>query len=86
MDMNTIKRINREALRQAQAAETQQSLVSYLVAALIGVAAYFILRYYKPGFILSKDAAGQPIVDQLKLVLASVAVALVVLILYHYVF
>jgi len=86
MDIDTIKRINREALRQAQDAEKQQSLTCYLVAALIGVAAYFAIRYYKPGFILSKDAAGQPQIDQVKLVLAAVGCALVVLVAYHYLF
>lgn len=85
--MDTIKRINREALRQAKDSEkSQHHLTCYLVAAVLALVTYFALRYYKPGFVLSRGIAGQPQVDQLKLVLASLAVALLIILGYHFLF
>ena len=88
MDAGTIHRINREALREAKAAErhVQHHMGVYLLAAISAVVAYFVLKSYHPGIVTSKDHQGVVQIDQLKLVLASVAVGLLVVICYHFLF
>jgi len=62
MDMETIKRINRDALRAAQEAEAGAvSLVSskhapgYILAVVMSIVAYFALRQYQPDFVKSSQ-------------------------------
>lgn len=85
MDQETIQRINREALKMAKEHEqSQQSIYVYLISALGTVILFFIMRYYQPDFLKSKDDQGQLTLDQTKVVLASIAGGLVVYLGYQY--
>ena len=57
MDLETIKRINREALRAAQESEGGQidnkQIMTYAVAIAAAVLVYFLLQNYKPEFVMS---------------------------------
>ncbi|KKL59416.1 hypothetical protein LCGC14_2215570 [marine sediment metagenome] len=94
MDLETIKRINRDALRAAQESEGEtsefgkldnQQLIMYAVAVAIAVGAYFLLQNYKPDFVMSTEN-GQKKFDQTRAIIASVVVGLVVILCYHFLY
>lgn len=94
MDLETIKRINRDALRAAQESEGQslesekidnQQMMMYAVAVGVAALAYFLMHHYQPDFVLStKD--GQKQFDQTRAVIASVVVGLLVILAYHFLY
>ena len=78
MDLETIKRINRDALRSAQSATgsavSNQQLISVAVLAGIAVAVYFALQSYQPEIVMSVGPSGEKQFDQTRaLVLSAVA-------------
>ena len=94
MDLETIKRINRDALRSAQEAEGEsvgpvqvnnQQLIMYAVAVAVAVAAYFLLQNYKPDFVMSTEN-DQKKFDQTRAIIASVVAGLVVILGYYFIY
>ena len=57
-------------------------LLMYAVAAVVAVAVYFLLKCYKPQFVLSKKN-GDHKVDELRAVISSVVAGLLVVLVYH---
>jgi len=91
MDLETIKRINRDALRAAQEAEGESSysekidnrqMIMYAVAVGAAVLAYFLLQNYKPNFVMS-TTNGQKQFDQTRAIIAAVVVGLLMILGYH---
>lgn len=89
MDPETIKRINRDALRAAQEAEGEysenvdnQQLMMYAVAVGVAIVAYLLMQHYKPNFVMA-TVNGQKQFDQTRAVIASVVVGLLVILGYH---
>ena len=88
MDLETIKRINRDALRAAQEAEggsmkiDNNQMMMYAVAVAVAVAVYFLLQNYQPEFVMS-TVNGQKQFDMTRAVIASVVAGLVVILGYH---
>ena len=90
--METIRRINRDALRAAQEAEGSyggsyglggnNQLLTYAVAVGVAALAYFLLQQYKPDFVLStKNGVKQ--FDMTRAVIASVVAGLLTLLAFH---
>jgi zinc transporter ZupT len=85
MDLETIKRINRDALRAAQESEAGESgqidnkqIMTYAVAVAAAALVYFLLQTYKPEFVLStKD--GVKTFDQMRAILSALAAGLLVI-------
>ncbi len=87
MDLETIKRINRDALRAAQESEgekgeQQNQLVMYAIAVGLAVATYFLLQYFQLDFVMS-TSDGEKKFDQNRAIIASVVVGLLVIVGYH---
>ena len=90
MDLETIKRINRDALRAAQESEgvvpdegvDNRQMIMYAVAVGVAVLAYFLLQNYKPDFVMS-TSNGQKEFDQTRAIIASVIAGLLVILGYH---
>ena len=91
MDLETIKRINRDALRAAQESEEgseysekvdNQQMIMYAVAAGVAVVAYFLLQNRKPDFVMS-TIDGQKQFDQMRAIIASVIAGLLVILGYN---
>lgn len=94
MDLETIKRINRDALRAAkQAAGEAESEVSeffgssqttmYIVALAVAVGVFFFMRYMQFDFVMKDGPApGNRVFDNVKGGLISVLVGLGVLVAY----
>lgn len=91
MDLETIKRINREALRAAQEAEANggsselfgnQQMMSYGVALAIAALTYFLLYSFKPKFVMSMKE-GVETFDQMRAILSAVAAGLLVILAYQ---
>lgn len=87
MDMETIKRINREALRAAQEAEAaskgcmgSNQMVVYLIAAGVAAATYLLLKQYQPKFVQVTEN-GVSKYDEKRAVIAAVIAGLLVLLL-----
>ena len=94
--METIKRINRDALRAAQEAEgyssggldlgvvrlDNQSLLMYAVAVGAAVLTYYLLQMYSPELVTSVQD-GERRFDQTRAALVSVAVGLLVVLGHH---
>lgn len=96
MDLETIKRINREALEAAKAANGHHSdsllglsldntsLLVYGVAVLVGVVAYYLLHRYQP-MVVTRVENGLRVFDQTRAIIASVVAGLLV-VLAHYLY
>lgn len=87
MDVETIKRINRDALRAAQEAESSVSLdnrqlMKYAVAVAIAVLAYYLMQHYQPDFVMVVKN-GRREFDQMRAVVGAVVVGLLVLLGFH---
>ena len=91
MDLETIKRINRDALRAAQESEGEsvfsekidnKQMIMYVVAVAVATAVYFLLQNYKPDIVMS-TSNGQKNFDQTKAIIASVIAGLLVILCYH---
>lgn len=96
MDMETIKRINRDALKAAQEAQghssggldlgflhlDNQSLLMYAVAVGAAVLTYYLLQMYSPELVTSVHN-GERHFDQTRAALVSVAVGLLVVLGHH---
>jgi len=89
MDIESIKRINREALRAAQAAEgssyekvDNQQMMMYAVAVAVAALAYFVMQKYKPEFVMS-TVDGVKQFDQMRAAIASVIAGLLVILGHH---
>ena len=88
MDIETIKRINRDALRAAQESEGSENIdnkqmIVYAVAIGVAVLTYYLLHQYKPSIVMStKDNVKQ--LDQTRVIIASVVAGLLVLLVSHY--
>lgn len=85
--METIKRINRDALRAAQEAEAASNgckgsnqLVIYLIAAGVAAATYFLLKQYQPKFVQVTEN-GVSKYDEKRAIIAAVIAGLLVLLL-----
>lgn len=94
--METIKRINREALSAAQSSTGMSSKGSYrsygsdntqmyvyLGALAAAVASYFLLQNYQPNFVMTTDGNGMKMFDQTRAMILSAVVGLVVVVGYH---
>jgi len=87
MDNETIKRINRDALRAAQEAEASsksngvdsRQLMVYLGAVAVAAVVYYLLRQYQPEFVKVKDNGVSKYDDKRSILAAIVAGLLVVL-------
>lgn len=88
--METIKRINREALEQAKKAlgqteaelENPHELTMYLFAVLLGVATFFALKYWEPAFVMTQDDAGTMVFNQTRAIILSILVGLLLVVVY----
>ena len=84
--METIKRINRDALRAAQEAESSSGckgsnqLVVYLIAVGVAVATYLLLKQYQPNFVKVTEN-GVSKYDDKRAIIAAVIAGLLVLLL-----
>lgn len=92
MDLETIKRINRDALRAAQDAagesggatgmDTQTTM--YIVAIIVAIAAYFILKQMQPEFVMSTSGDnGAKKFDETRAIIASIVAGLIVILIYN---
>jgi len=57
-------------------------LLMYAVAAVVAVAVYFLLKCYKPEFVLAKKN-GEKHVDEMRAVISAVVAGLLVVLVYH---
>ncbi len=94
MELETIKKINREALRRAQENEggysdfgqaNNQQLIMYAVAVAIAVGTYFLLQNYKPDFVMS-TVDGQKQFDQTRTLIASAVAGLLAIMGYQFLY
>ena len=86
MDLETIKRINRDALRAAQEANggykiDNNQMMMYGIAIAVAVAVYFLLQNYQPGFVMS-TVNGQKQFDMTRAAITAVVAGLVVILGY----
>jgi len=90
MDLETIKRINRDALRAAQEQGSgssapsninNQQMIMYFVALACAVAFYFILQSWRPNFVMSGEDSNRQF-DHGRAVIASIIVGLLVVLCY----
>jgi hypothetical protein len=91
MELRDYQELNRQMLREAQAAELaemgfgkidNQQMMVYLVAAGIAVLSYFLMQRYTPDVVMStKDGKKQ--FDTVRAVVASVVVGVLVLVVHH---
>ena len=96
MDLETIKRINRDALRAAKEAQGEsmsifsekidnQMFLMYVLAVVVGFLAYYLLQRYSPAIVMYTEN-GQKVFDKTKAVIVSVIVSLILVVLYHLVY
>jgi len=57
-------------------------LLMYAVAAVVAVAVYFLLKCYKPEFVLAKKN-GEKHVDEVRAIISAVVAGLLVVLVYH---
>ena len=91
--METIKRINRDALKAAQeaAGETgseyggnNNQMIMYLVAIAVAIGGYFLLKNYQPEFVMSVSGDnGTKQFDETRAMIASAIAGLVVILVYN---
>ena len=96
MDLETIKRINREALEAAKASNGSYSgsafglsldnthLMVYALAAVVAGVCYYLLQQYQPELV-TRVENGMRVFDQTRAIVASVVAGLLV-VLAHYLF
>jgi hypothetical protein len=91
MDLETIKRINRDALRAAQESVgfssysgdvDNQQMIMYAVAVGVAVLIYFLLQNYKPDLVMS-TSNGKKQFDQTRAIISAVVAGLLVILGYH---
>ena len=89
MDLETIKRINRDALRTAQEASGSENrgktllnndVVVYALAGVVAVAVYFLLQYYSPA-VVTVTVNGEKKFDQVRAIIIAVIAGLAVVLL-----
>ena len=91
MDIDTIKRINREALEAAKKAQNKYTdenhMMMYVLSVLAGIVSYFFMQKYQPSFLMTNTNGGGVLeFNKTRGVIASVIVGLVFLLLYNMLF
>ena len=88
MDLETIKRINRDALRVAKESSGEKApenaidnqMTAYIVAILFTIGTYVLLRNIQPEFVMSVSRVdGSKVFDDFKAIIASILVGIIVL-------
>ncbi len=98
MDLETIRRINRDALRAAKeaAGETEgetegaagtglsTQTTMYIVAIIVAIATYFLLKNVQPEFVMSTSGDnGIKKFDETRAIIASIVAGLIVILIYN---
>jgi len=86
MDMETIRKINRSALRAARESlnssnmnmKNDMDMNNVLIALVSGAVIYWLLTTYKPQFVMTKSMDNQQHVDNMRLWFITAVAALVV--------